>query len=177
MVQRKQQLTERATIYNYQLLRRIAIPKETTVSYVCIAALFGLFQGLMYGTSGILAWMLSIAVIQFVHFLIIRLTLIRVDEPEFRRWSWQVGAPWIGYVPIQMIEHGLFRRLHRHLMWFGLCVIAVFYTWANESLMISLVCWHVWTLAPRSVVLRKLRKQRKDGVLKLQPSDVSLYLR
>lgn len=177
MTQRKQKITESATIYNYQLIRRIGIPKETKASYVLIALLFGLFQGLMYGTSGVLAWMISIAVVQVIHFIIIRLTLIRVDEPEFRRWNWRFGSPWFGYIPVRMIEHGLFRRLHRHLLWFGICVIAIIYPWANESLMISLICWHIWTIAPRIVILNKIRKTRRDGVLHLESTNVSVYLR
>ncbi len=177
MRQRGQKITELATIYHYQLVRRIPIHRELIASYLSIALIFGLFQGLMYGTAGILAWMLGILAVYIIHFIIIRLTLIRVDEPDDRRWSWRIRAPWIGYVPVQMVEHGLLRRLHRHLLWFGLCVIAVIYPWVNEATMISLICWHFWTLAPRIVILRKVRKDRRDGVLKFEPTDVSFYHR
>lgn len=177
MMPRRQQLDEKATIYHYQLIRRIPIPREVRISHLLIAALFGVFQGGMYGTTGILSWMISLIGVELVHFVIIRLTLIRVDEPEFRRFRWSLDAPWIGYVPVQHTEHGLFRRLHRHLLWFGLCVIAVAYPWVHESFMISLICWHLWTLAPRSVVLRKIRGLRRDGVMKLQSTDCSVYYR
>lgn len=177
MTLRRQQLHEEATIYHYQLVRRIPIPREVRISHLLIAALFGAFQGGYYGTTGILSWMIGLIGVELVHYIIIRLTLIRVNEPEFRRFRWSLDAPWIGYVPVRHIELGLFRRLQRHLLWFGLSVIAVAYPWVHESLMISLVCWHLWTLAPRSVVLRKMRGVRRDGVLKLSPADCSVYYR
>lgn len=177
MALRRQQLNDKATIYHYQLIRRISVPKEAVISHLLTAAIFGVFQAGLFGTDGILAWLAGLVIVECIHFIIIRLTLIRVDEPEFRRFSWRFASPWIGYVPVLHIEHGLFRRLHRHLLWFGLCVIAIFYPWASGSLMISLVCWHLWTLAPRIIVLHKIRKLRRDGVLKLQPSDCSFYYR
>lgn len=177
MAQREQKLAEQATVYHYQLVRKIPMHKETIAGYLSIALIFGLFQGSMYGTEGVLAWMLGLLGIQLVHFIIIRLTMIRVDEQDDRRWSWRVAAPWIGYVPVQMVEHALFRRLHRHLLWFGLCVITVVYPWVTEPYMISFICWHLWTIAPRMAILRKLRKNRRDGVLKLESADVSFYHR
>jgi hypothetical protein len=177
MSSRRRQLHDEATVYHFQLARRIPIPLELKISYLLIAALFGTFQFGYYGTTGILSWMIGLIAVELVHFIIIRLTLIRVNEPEFRRFRWSLDAPWIGYVPVRHIELGLFRRLHRHALWFGLCVIAVAYPWVHESFMISLICWHLWTLAPRSIVLRKLRGIRRDSVLKLSPTDCSAYYR
>ncbi|PZD94891.1 transposase [Paenibacillus sambharensis] len=176
-MKREQQLNRNATIYHYQLIHKINIPQEVMASYMSISLIFGLFQFLMYQWSGLLSWMLGILIIQVVHYLIIRLTMIRVDEPDDRRWSWRSTIPWIGYVPVQMVDHGLFRKLHRHLLWFGLCMIAVIYPWAPEPYMVSLICWHLWTLMPRLVILHKLRKNRRDGVLKLQSNEVCFYHR
>ena len=177
MMPRRQQLHDGATIYHYQLVRRVPIALETRISHLLIAGLFGVFQWGFYGTTGVLSWMISLIGVELVHFIIIRLTLIRVNEPEFRRFRWSISSPWIGYVPVRHIELGLFRRLQRHLLWFGLCVIAVAYPWVHESFMISHVCWHLWTLAPRSFMLRRMRGLRRDGVLKLHPTECSVYYR
>ena len=175
MALRRQQLHDHATIYHYQLVRRVPVPREARISHTLIAALVGALLGVLYGTTGILAWMIGLIGVQIIHYVIIRLTLIRVNEPEFRRFRWSLDPPWIGYVPVRHIELGLFRRVHRHLLWFGLCVIAIAYPWVHASYMISLICWHLWTLIPRSIVLRKMRGVRRDGVLKLNPSECSAY--
>jgi len=177
MRQRVQRIDKRATVYHYQLIRKIAIRREMVLSYLIAAGIFLAFQAGMYGLNGIYAWAAGLAGMPLIHFFILRLTMIRVDEPEDHRWNWRAAVPWIGYIPVQMVEHGLFRRLHRHLFWFGLCAIAVIYPWASEPYMISLVSWHFWFLAPRLLILRKIRKSRRDGVLKLLPTEVSVYHR
>jgi hypothetical protein len=176
-MQRDSLIDRKATIYHYQLIRKFAIRKEMIVSHLIGACLLAAFQFLMYGVNGLMSWTIGLLGIPIIHYVILRLTMKRVDEPEDRRWNWRFAFPWIGYVPIQMVEHGLFRKLHWHLMWFGLCAIAVFYPWASESFMISLICWHFWFLAPRLFILRLFRKARRDGVIKLLPTEVSVYHR
>jgi len=156
-------------------VRRVPVTRAVRIGHAAAAALFGALLGALYGTTGVLAWMVGLPGVQLIHYLIIRLTLIRVNEPEFRRFRWSVDVPWIGYVPVRHIELGLFRRLQRHLLWFGLCVIAVAYPWVHGAYMVSLVCWHLWTLVPRSILLRKMRDVRRDGKLKLHPSECSVY--
>ncbi|MFC0395684.1 transposase [Paenibacillus mendelii] len=167
----------KATIYQYQLIRKINLRKESKWSHLVIALILSVFQLLMYRMEGAIAIAVGILLTQVIHFIIIHLTLIRVDVPDYRRWSWLIQPPWIGYIPISHIELALFRRLHRHLLWLGLCAIGIAYPWANEAQMISLISWHLWFLAPRIVVLRKLKKMRADGILKLHTTDVSYYHR
>lgn len=168
---------EKATIYQYQLIRKIQIRKEIIWSHQFIILILTLFQLVMYTVDGVLATVIGIICTQIIHFIIIRLTLFRVDEPDNRRWGWRFSPPWIGYIPVAHIELALYRRLHRHLLWLGLCAIGVFYPWANESQMISLISWHIWFLAPRLVILRQLRKVKKDGVIRIQAKEISYYHR
>lgn len=167
----------KATIYQYQLVRKIVVRKELLWSHLVIAFVLSIFQLLMYRLDGAIAIGIGIASTQVIHFIIIRLTLIRVDEPDYRRWGWRILPPWIGYIPTSHIELALFRRLHRHMLWLGLCAIGVVYPWATEAQMISLISWHLWFLAPRIILLRQFRKARRDGVLRIQASDVSYYHR
>jgi len=168
---------EKATIYQYQLIRKIVIRKELIWSYLSIAFIISAFQLVLYQKDGAIAIALGIIATLLIQFIIIRLTLIRVDEPDNRRWGWRILLPWVGYIPIAHIELALFRRLHRHMLWLGLCAIGVAYPWANEAQMISLICWHLWMLVPRVLLLRSLRKCRRDGVLRIQATDVSYYHR
>ncbi|MBW7455186.1 transposase [Paenibacillus sepulcri] len=168
---------EKATIYQYQLIRKIVVRKELIWSYLSVACIISIFQLALYQVDGAIALALGLIVTQLIQFIIIRLTLIRVDEPDNRRWGYRLILPWVGYIPIAHIELALFRRLQRHMFWLGLCAIGVAYPWANEAQMISLICWHLWTLAPRVVLLRQLRKVRRDGVLRIQAADVSYYHR
>ncbi|BBH23375.1 hypothetical protein Back11_47200 [Paenibacillus baekrokdamisoli] len=168
---------EKATIYQYQLIRKISIRKEFIWSHQFIILILTLFQLAMYRLEGAIATGIGIFSIQIVHFVIIRLTLVRVDEPDSRRWGWRFSPPWIGYIPVAHIELALYRRLHRHLFWLGICAIGIFYPWANEAQMISLISWHIWFLAPRLVILRKLRKVKRDGVIRIQSREISYYHR
>ncbi|WP_219834689.1 transposase [Paenibacillus sp. R14(2021)] len=168
---------EKATIYQYQLKQKITVRDELYRSHLCVLAILAIFLLIMYRVEGVKALGIGIIGTQIIHFIIIRLTLIRVDEPDYRRWGWRVVAPWIGYIPTAHIELGLFRRLHRHLLWLGLCAIGVFYPWANEATMISLIMCHVWFLAPRLVVVRRLKKAKREGILKIASNEVSFYHR
>ncbi len=176
-MQRLEELNENATIYHYQLIKKIHIQNEALTSYALIVSGLGIFQMMLYGYIGLIIWLISGLSIYLLHWVIIRLTMIRVEEPEDRRWGWRYKAPWIGYLPIAMVEHQLFRRLHRHLLWIGLCALALAYPWINESAMISLISWHLWALAPRMIILSRVRRLRKDGVLLLDDTAVSFYKR
>ncbi|RAP73336.1 transposase [Paenibacillus montanisoli] len=168
---------DKATIYQYQLIQKVLVRDELRKSHLTILAILSIFLLIMYRLDGIKALGIGITGALFIHFIITRLTLIRVDEPDDRRWGWRMMAPWFGYVPTAHIELGLYRRLHRHLLWLGLCAIGVFYPWANEPTMISLIMCHIWILAPRLVIMRKLRQAHRNGVLRIAGTDVSYYHR
>ncbi|SFT28642.1 hypothetical protein [Paenibacillus sp. BC26] len=168
---------EKATIYQYQLIQKVLVRDELRRSHLSILAILAIFLWLMYQMDGMRALGIGFMSAFVIQFIITRLTLIRVDEPDDRRWGWRIMPPWIGYIPTAHIELALYRRLHRHLLWLGLCAIGVFYPWANEATMISLIMCHVWILAPRLVVMRKLRKAKRNGVLCIAVSEVSYYHR
>ncbi|MFS0725102.1 transposase [Paenibacillus sp. 1P07SE] len=176
-MQRASVLDSNATVYHYQLVRKIPVHQESLISYGIISLLLLGFQYAFYGQEGVMHWALGLPAVAWIQWLILRLTMYRVDEGDDRRWGWRFRLPWSGYLPIQMVELAQFRRLHRHLIWLGLCTIAIAYPWAPESLLLSLICWHVWLLAPRLVILRKLRKARRDGVLRLNEQEVLFYHR
>ena len=175
----RQPLSEQqnATIYQYKLVRRILIRPELMISYHLIIVILLAFQLLGYQLEGMFSWLFGFAAIQLIHLLILLLTFIRVDEAVDRQWIWRIHPPWIGFKPANDIPLHLFRRIHRHMFWIGLCIICALYPWLTPSLMISLISWHIWLLAPRMLLSFNFRKQSKDGVLRLQSKEASYYHR
>ncbi|NIK80055.1 hypothetical protein FHS15_005239 [Paenibacillus castaneae] len=166
-----------ATIYQYQLVRRKNIRPELVQSHMLIAAIFLAFQMLMFQIDGLFSWLFGFAVIQIIHIIIIFLTFIRVDEAADRKWVWRITPPWIGFKPANDIKLSLFRRVHRHLFWIGLCAAALLYPWIKESLLLSIISWHLWLLIPRLMLSFTFRKEQKDGILRLESRGASYYRR
>ncbi|MCR2807173.1 transposase [Paenibacillus soyae] len=175
----KQNLSEQknATIYQYQLVKKVVVRSELILSHLIIAAIFLGIQMLVYGMNGLFAWLFGFAAIQLLHLVIIIITFISVTEAAERKWIWRVNPPWIGFKPANDISITVFRRVHRHLFWLGLCIIAVLYPWIQPSLMISLISWHIWVIIPRLLLSVAFRKQRKDGILRLQTREAFFYHR
>ena len=175
----KQKLSDQqnATIYQYQLVKKVVVKSELILSHLIIAAIFLGFQTLIYGMDGLFSWLFGFAAIQLLHLIIIVITFISVTEAAERKWIWRVNPPWIGFKPANDISLPVFRRVHRHLFWLGLCIVAVLYPWVKPSLMISLISWHVWVIIPRLLLSFAFRKQRKDGILRLQTKEAFFYHR
>ncbi|MFD0961542.1 transposase [Paenibacillus chungangensis] len=176
-MKRKLSEQQNATIYQYKLIKRKVIAKELIYSHILMAVIFVGFQILIYEMEGLFSWLFGFALIQALHLLVLLLTFIRVDEAADRQWIWRITPPWIGFKPANDISLLIFRRVHRHLFWIGLCFIALLYPWTKPSLMISLVSWHIWLLTPRLIVSFFFRKQHTDGVLRLQTKEASYYQR
>ncbi len=168
---------QNATVYQYQLVKRKIIRPELIQSHLLIAGILLAFQMLMYEMDGLFAWLFGFVIIQIVHIVIILLTFIRVDEAADRKWIWRINPPWIGFKPANDIKLSLFRKVHRHLFWIGLCAVAIFYPWVKSSLIISVVSWHLWLLIPRLMLSFSFRKEDKDGILRLQFKEASYYRR
>ncbi|MFF2484409.1 transposase [Paenibacillus sp. NPDC058071] len=173
----KQSLQEQhgATIYQYKLVKRKVIRPELMSSHIMTVAILLGFLLLMFGMDGLFSWLIGFAIVQLVHSLILLLTFIRVEEAADRKWVWGIKPPWFGFKPANDIRLGLFRRVHRHLFWIGLCLEAILYPWVTESMMISIVFWHFWLLAPRLLLSFSFRKQMKEGLLRLQKYEASYY--
>ncbi|MUT67737.1 transposase [Paenibacillus sp. NEAU-GSW1] len=166
-----------ATIYQYKLIKRKLIRPELVSSHLLTAAILLGFQMLIYGMTGLFSWLFGFAVIQVIHLIILLLTFIRVDEAADRKWVWGITPPWFGFKPANDIRMHLFRKVHRHLFWIGLCASCVLYPWVHESLMISIIFWHFWLITPRLLLSFTFRKEEKEGVLRLQKFEASYYQR
>ncbi|TVX95762.1 transposase [Cohnella terricola] len=139
-----------------------------------ILLLFGVMY-LLSGWLGLIYSTIGLALMLAVHALVLRITLRRVDELSEKRWAFRRDWPWIGPLPIMDTQLSLFRRLHFHLFLVGCCFAGLFYPWAHSSLVISLVYWHFWLLTPRVNLLMALRRERGDGIVRLESKEVSFY--
>ncbi len=164
-----------ATFYNYTLVRKIALRPESKYSYMSTALLLVTVLYFIDGWYGLIYSIIGAVLMLLVHALVLRITLRRVDELSEKKWTFRRDWPWIGPLPIMDTQLALFRRLHFHLFLVGCCVSGLFYPWAPSSLVISLVYWHIWLLTPRVRLLLTLRRERRDGIVRLEAKEVSFY--
>ena len=165
------------TYYHYQLIRKIHLRPESKISYMATALLGSAVIISVYGWMGLLATTLSLGIMLSVHTLVLRLTVRRIDEPWERRFAFRSDWPWIGPLPVMDTNLGVFRRLHFHLFLVGSCISLLSYPWSGSSWIVALLFWHLWLLAPRLRLLWQMRKEKKDGVIKLSSHEVSYYHR
>lgn len=166
-----------ATIYHYKLIRKITLRPEAKYSAMSTALLGTAALAVIYGLYGLVVVVASSAIMLLVHAIVLRLTLRRVDEPSEKKWTFRRDWPWIGPLPISDAGLGLFRRLHFHLFLVGSCVAGLFYPWSSSVWVISLLYWHFWLLTPRLRLLWRLRRERRDGVIRLEEHEISYYHR
>jgi len=164
-----------ATIYQYKVVKRVPIKNEIIASYLLSILLVLAFQAYYYDTYGIFAWLISFAAVQILHFIIIVVTFIQIDEAADRQWKWTIFPPWIGYRPANDINYRVFRKVHNHVFWLGIILISILYPWLNASIMISLITWHIWLVVPRfllSMRFKKHFKKTKAGIIRIIKNEV-----
>ncbi|WEK54253.1 MAG: transposase [Candidatus Cohnella colombiensis] len=163
------------TFYNYKLIRKVALHPERKYSYMVTALLVPLVLFLIYSWTGLLYSLLATALIMLIHIIVLKITLRRVDQLSEKKWALRLDWPWIGPLPIMDTQLALFRRLHFHLFLVGCCVAGLLYPWTHSSLVVALLYWHVWLLTPRIRLLLSLRRERGDGVIRLESREVLYY--
>ena len=165
------------TIYHYKLVRKLNLRTERKYSYFASGLVAIAAMGLLYDWIGAVYSALSLLLMLAIHTGVLWLTLRRVDEPSMKRWTFRRDWPWIGPLPIRDTTLSLFRRLHFHLFLVGCCAAVLLYPWAHPSVVVSLLYWHVWLLAPRVSLLWAMRRELGDGVLRLDSREVFYYHR
>lgn len=165
------------TYYHYRLVRKIQLRPEHNYSYMAAALLGPAVIVVVYGWIGLLAASLSLGIMLTVHGFVLKLTVRRIDEPWEKRFAFRKDWPWIGPLPVMDTNLGTFRRLHFHLFLVGSCVSLLSYPWSGSAWIVALFFWHLWLLAPRIRLLWQLRKEKRDGVIRLSSLQVSYYHR
>lgn len=167
---------QNATFYQYKLIKKWTISKLWFWSYLSLPIIALIIELYYYSWESIGFWLLSFPLVLWIQFVISRSVLIMTVNHLRKRWRFQFQYPWIGYLPDQYMGYSIFRRVLLHTTWIGLCVTAVLFMWLPVSFSASLVVWHLWLCIPRLMILVRLTRQRKDGMLKLSKEDVSYYI-
>jgi len=166
-----------ATIYQYKLVRKIPLRPEAKYSYLTTGAIGMIAISAIYGWIGLLYAVAGLLLMFAVHAVVLRITLRRVDETAERRWGIRFDLPWFGPLPVMDTLLSLFRRLHYHLLLVGCCFAGLCYPWSSSALLVSLIFWHIWLLAPRFNLLLRIRRESGEGVIRLASTEVSYYHR
>ncbi|WP_123042662.1 transposase [Cohnella candidum] len=165
------------TYYHYKLVRKITLRPESKYSYMTTGLVGSAALIVIYGLKGLLAVPLSLGIMLLVHAVVLRLTVRRVEEPWEKRFAFRRDWPWIGPLPVMDTNLGLFKRLHFHLFLVGCCISLMAYPWSGSSWIVALFFWHLWLLSPRLRLLWRMRKEKADGVIRLDSREVSYYHR
>ncbi|KIL34931.1 hypothetical protein SD71_16345 [Cohnella kolymensis] len=163
------------TFYHYKLIRKISLRPERKYSYMAAAVLVAAALTAVYGWIGLLYSGLALIITILTHAFVVKITVRRVDALAEKKWAFRLDWPWIGPLPVMDTQLSVFRRMHFHLFLIGCCVTGLFYPWAHSSLVIALLYWHLWLLNPRFRLLWSLRRERGDGIIRLEYHEVSYY--
>ncbi|MEK4371496.1 hypothetical protein [Paenibacillus sp. FSL R5-0473] len=166
----------KATFYQYRLLKKKAIARSVIYSYLCLPVIMLLFNLLAFSWTGLFFFVLAGPITIWIHYVIARTILLLVRTSYAKRWRWNMRMPWLGYIPDQHFSFRMFVRVHLNMSWIGLCIITVCLISSPLSFTLSLIFWHLWLLGPRLYVVMVLSRERKDGLIKLNEQDVSYYL-
>lgn len=167
---------ENATFYQYKLIKKWPITKAWFWTYLLLPVVALIAEVFYFSWESIGFWLLSFPLVLWIQFVISRSVLIMTVNHLRKKWRFQLHYPWIGYLPDQYMSYSTFRRVLLHTTWIGFCFTAVLFMWLPVSFSISLIVWHLWLCLPRMLILMRLMRQRKDGMLKLSREDVSYYI-
>ncbi len=165
------------TYYHYKLVRKMMLRPESKYSYMTAALVGAAALTIVYGWIALLVLPVTLALMLVLHAVVLKLTVRRIDEPWEKRFAFRLDWPWFGPLPVMDTNLGVFRRLHYHLFLVGSCASALFYPWLGSSWTVSLFFWHLWLLAPRLRLLWTLRKEKREGVIRLSSQEISYYHR
>lgn len=165
------------TYYQYKLIRKITLRPENRTSYLTAAVTGMVALILIYGWPAVLIVPAALGLMLALHAIVLKLTVRRIDEPWEKRFAFRTDWPWFGPLPVMDTNLGVFRRLHYHLFLVGSCFAAIIYPWLGSAWTISLFFWHLWLLAPRVQLMWLLRKELRNGVIRLSGNVISYYHR
>ncbi|CAH0122699.1 MULTISPECIES: hypothetical protein [unclassified Paenibacillus] len=163
------------TIYRYKLIHKINYSKTLLLFYILLLPILCSLPVFLFGWLSLFYVALAFAVVSWLHYVIIRSVLLIASEPIKKRWRHRIRFPWIGYLPEQYISYSVFVRIHKHVLWIGLCCIVVLLPWSPPAFTAGMAIWHLWLAIPRLVCFYRLRRQPKYGMIKLNDTDLSYY--
>lgn len=170
-----EELSSSATFYQYKLIRKIQLPKRINNIYWIIPCIVALLVMALISWTSIFYFLLAAPIVLWIQYVISRSALLITGSHYHKRWAFSRIIPWVGYMPIQFINYPLFRKINSITMWISLCVFAIIAFWSPLSFTIGTLFWHLWFMLPRLYTIMSLSGERKDGMIKFNPQDISYY--
>ncbi|MHA0857585.1 hypothetical protein [Paenibacillus sp. CMAA1364] len=164
-----------ATFYQYKLIKKTQLSNNMNIIYWIIPFIVLTLVTILINFVSIFYFILAAPIVLWIHFVVSRTALLISGPRYHKRWSFHWKTPWIGYMPNQFITYLLFIKISSITMWFGLGIFTIIAFWSPLSFIIGMLYWHLWFLLPRLYAIIALSGQRKDGVIKFNPQDISYY--
>lgn len=164
-----------ATFYHYKLIKKIPVTRILLRSYLILPYIAIIAEMIMFSWTILFYFALAAPVVFWIHYVISRSVLLLSGTPFRRRWKFSMQLPWLGYITDQHISYRLFRKVYTYITGIGLLLFAALIFCSPLSFVISLLFWHFWFLLPRFYAYLSLINQRKDGMIKFNPQDISYY--
>ena len=170
-----EELGSSATFYQYKLIKKIPLSKKMNIIYWIIPYIVAILVMILVSWTSIFYFLLAAPIVLWIQYVLSRSALLIVGSRYHKRWAFSRKSPWLGYMPNQFISYPLFRKINSITMWIGLCLFAILAFWSPLSFTIGMLFWHLWFLLPRLYTIMSLSSQRKDGMIKFNPQDISYY--
>lgn len=165
------------TFYHYQLLKKVRFVRSFSICYLLLAAISLSAAIYMSGVIGIAYVVTSWIVIGWVHYVTGRSVFV-IDRYSYKgRWTWRWRMPWIGFLPQeqQFISHRYWSKILWHTTFITFIVIGIISPWLPMGLTLQLIFWHLWLMVPRIFGTLSALAEGKNGLVKLNESDLSVY--
>lgn len=165
-----------ATIYQYQLIRKIHIPRPLLLLYLLFPIPVLIAGAVWYSWHALVYMPTAFLLVLWIHFVVSNSVLL-IRGPVYRKkWRLRFSGVWLGFLPNQHTGYAVIQQVMRQSLWIGIIFIGILVVWIPLPLTLALLFWHFWLMAPRLFLLLSMRKQRKDVIIKLNPQDISYYV-
>ncbi|MFD0870375.1 Uncharacterised protein [Chlamydia abortus] len=167
-------LSEKATIYNYTLLKKCGYGKLPSSIYITILLLWGA-GCFLWHYSGALGLLLALPAVHGLYYVLIRLIKRFTPWSADFSWLWTKNLPWNGYLPEGYIRNRFLLSIHMHLLLTGAAIIGAAYIWVPVPVFATFMFVHIWTLLPRLWILQQLKQVHPHGLIKITADELLLY--
>ena len=172
----KNPLQKDSTIYHYQLIKRVHFHRLYLPVVLLPLPVFLAVETYLYGWNEWPWLIVSYLFVQALHTVLSQILLKFRDVAGKTPWHFRLSLPWNGYAPKKNISLSFLWQMQLHLLVIGMAVIGCFVPWVPPLFAANLLFIHLWILIPRLTLMFFLRSKERDGVVKLNDTDISLYL-
>ncbi|UHA75358.1 hypothetical protein [Paenibacillus sp. 481] len=168
--------TER-TFYNYQLLRKVRFSSPIKYFYYGLGLSSIMAATIMDGLTGVIYALIAWMIIQWLLYVVAR-SIFVIDRYTYKgRWGWRFTYPWVGFHPLE--QHFVGLRYWTKILFYSVSIVSVIIVilsiWMPLGLVLQFAFWMIWIITPRLFPTLYILPSTRDGLVKLNHKDFSLY--